>query len=61
MYTDNENIMKTATGFYKDLYTTGKVNDRAQEKLLKNVKTKLSVEDKLGLDKPFTEEEVEIK
>ena len=58
IYTDNKNILEIATKFYKDLYTSEKVNEKVQEKLLKNVKTKLSKEAKMDLDKPLTEEEV---
>ena len=58
IFTDNENIMRISTNFYKDLYATDNVNEKAQEKLLRNVKTKLSKEAKSDLDKPFTAEEV---
>ena len=58
IFTDNENIMRISTQFYKDLYTTDKVNEKAQNQLLKNVTTKLSKEAKTTLDKPFSEEEV---
>ena len=58
IYTDNENIMRIATNFYKDLYTPNRVNEKIQEKLLRNVKSKLSKEAKIDLDKEMTEEEV---
>ena len=58
IFTDNENIMRISTKFYKDLYTTDKVNEKLQDKLLRNVKTKLSEKAKTDLDKPFTAEEV---
>ena len=35
------------------------MNERIQEKLLRNVKTKLSKEKKIDLDKPFTDKEIE--
>ena len=40
IYTDNVNIIKTATKFYKDLYTSENANDTVQNKLLQNVKTR---------------------
>ena len=58
IYTDKENLMRITTDFYKNLYTSEKVQKESQEKLLKNVKNKLSKEDKTTLDKAFTEEEV---
>ena len=43
IYTDNKNILQSfTTKFYKDLYTPDKVNEKVQNKLLSNVKTKLS-------------------
>ena len=57
IYTDNENILRIATKYYRDLYTSDKVNEKIQNKLLGNVKTKLSKEAKTNLDKPITEEE----
>ena len=58
IYTDQGNIMRVATDFYKKLYRTENVNEKTQEKLLKNVKTKLSKEKQTELDKPFTEKEI---
>ena len=58
IFTDKENIMRISTKFYKDLYTTDKVNEKIQDNLLKNVKTKLSKEAKNNLESPFTIEEV---
>ena len=46
------------TKFYKDLYSTDKVNEKVPDKLLRNVKTKLSKEARTDLDKPITAEEV---
>ena len=51
--------MRISTDFYKKLYTTEKVNDRIQENLLRNIKTKLSKEKQTELDKPFFEKEIE--
>ena len=50
--------MRVSTEFYKSLYTTEKVNYKVQEKLLRNVKTKLSKEKQTELDKPFSDKEV---
>ena len=51
--------MLISTEFYKKLYTTEKVNKNIQERLLNNIKTKLSKEKQISLDKPFTEKEIE--
>ena len=59
IYTDQQNIMRISTEFYKNLYTTEKVNTSTQEKLLRNVKTKLSKEKQTELDKPITAKEIE--
>ena len=59
IFTDQENIMRISTEFYKKLYTTEKVCEKIQEKLLKNVKTKLSKEKQTELDKPFIAKEIE--
>ena len=59
IFTDQENIMRISTDFYKNLYSSGKVHQKIQEKLLRNVKTKLSKEAKDNLDKPITAKEVE--
>ena len=58
IFTDQKNIMRISTEFYKKLYTTEKVNNRIQEKLLSNIKTKLSKEKQTNLDKPITEKEI---
>ena len=58
VFTDQGNIMRIATDYYRDLFTSEKVNEKIQHKLLSNVKTKLSKEDKTNLDKPITEKEV---
>ena len=44
IFSDQQNIMRISTEFYKKLYQTEKVSEKIQEKLLKNVKTKLSKE-----------------
>ena len=58
IFTDQSNIMRVSTEFYKNLYTTEKVNYKVQEKLLRNVKTKLSKEKQTELDKPFSDKEI---
>ena len=58
IFTDNDNIVRIASNFYRDLFTSDRVNEKIQQKLLGNVKTKLSKEAKTGLDKPITEGEV---
>ena len=58
IFTDKDNILRIATGFYRNLYTSEKVNENTQAKLLQNIKTKLSKEAKDKLDVPITEEEV---
>ena len=58
IYTDNENIIRISTDFYKDLYTPNKVNTRTQNKLLKNIKTKITTEQREKLDAEITEDEI---
>ncbi len=58
IFTDNKNILRIATTFYTKLFTSDKVNEKVQHRLLNNVKTKLSKEAKIDLDKPITAEEV---
>ena len=59
IFSDQQNIMRISTEFYKKLYQTEKVSEKIQEKLLKNVKTKLSKEKRTELDKPLTAKEIE--
>ena len=58
IYTDNANIMRISTKFYTELYTQNKVNPRTQDKLLRNIRTKITQEQRNKLDAPITEEEV---
>ena len=51
--------MRVSTEFYRKLYTTEKVKENVQDKLLRNIKTKLSKEKQSELDKPVTEVEIE--
>ena len=59
IFTDQKNIMRISSEFYERLYTTENVNNSYQEKLLSNIKTKLSMEKQTDLDKPLTEKEIE--
>ena len=56
--TDNENIIRIATKFYRNLYTQNKVNTKTQDRLLRNIKTKVTQEQKLKLDAQNLEDEV---
>ena len=58
IYTDNKNIMQIQTSFYFKLYTPTKVNYKTQDRLLSNIKTKITQEQKKTLDAPITEEEI---
>ena len=58
IYTDNENIIKISTKFYTDLYTPNKLNTKTQDRLLKNIKKKITKEQKDKLDAPITEDEI---
>ena len=58
IYTDNKNIMRIATKFYSDLYTPNKVNQKTQDRLLRNIKKKISQEEKEKLDAPVSEPEL---
>ena len=58
IYTDNNNMVRIAGNFYKNLFTPDRVNEKIQQKLLGNVKTKLSKEARADLDKPISEGEV---
>ena len=58
IYTDNENIMRISTKYYTELYTPGKVNTTTQDKLLRNIKNKITTEQKHKLDAPISIDEV---
>ena len=45
--------MKIGTKFYTDLYTSNKVNNVTQDKLLRNVKNIISQKEKEKLDVPI--------
>ena len=57
IFTDKENIMRISTNFYKKLYTSEKTDSKAQEKLLGNIKAKLTAEARENLDKDIAEKE----
>ena len=59
IYTDQQNIIRISTDFYRKLYQSERVNEKIQDKLLRNVKTKLSKEKQTDLDKPITDKEIE--
>ena len=59
IYTDQTNIMRTSTEFFRKLYSEEKVNEKIQDNLLRNIKTKISKEKQTELDKPITEKEIE--
>ena len=56
IFTDGGNILQISTSFYKDLYTSEKVNKNMQDKILGNLKTKLSKEVRDNLDAQITGE-----
>ena len=58
IYSDNDNIIRITTKFYKNLFTSEGVNEKIQHRLLNNVKTKLSKEERAGLERQITEKEV---
>ena len=58
IYSDNDNIIRITTKFYKNLFTSEGVNEKIQHRLLNNVKTKLSKEERAGHERPITENEV---
>ena len=60
IYTDNENIMRISTKFYKQLYTSDKVNEEKQDKLLSNIKTKINLRQKQILDALIELEELRV-
>ena len=58
IYADNKNIMNIATKFYTNLYTPSKVNTKTQERILGNIKCKVTQEQRQTLDAPITLEEI---
>ena len=58
IYTDTKNMMNIASEFYTDLYTPDKVDSKMQDKLLGNIKNRISQEQKEKLDSPITIEEL---
>ena len=57
---ETEDMKNIATDFYTSLFDTKKIDNQATQKLLKNVKQKLTLSQKLDLDKAITKEELEI-
>ena len=58
IHTDKENILRISTNFYTNLYTPEKTNTQKQDRLLRNIKNKITNEQKEKLDADITEEEV---
>ena len=58
IYTDNKNIIKISTKYFTDLYTPNRVNVKTQNRLLRNIKNKLTPEQKQQLDAPINQEEI---
>ena len=58
IYTGKEKIMEISTSFYEKLYTPNTVNTTTQDKLLKNINKKITLEAKRNLDSPLTVEEL---
>ena len=59
IYSDNENLIKIATEYYKKLYTPTPVDYIKQETLLKNIDRKLTAQQARELDKDITEKELQ--
>ena len=60
IFTDKENIMNIPTKFYTKLYTPETTSTKKQEKLLRNIKQKITEEQKELLDALITIEEIKI-
>ena len=58
IYTNKDDIMRIATKYYQNLYTPNKINVNTQDKLLKNIKNKINLEQKEMLDALITLEEI---
>ena len=48
--------MRIATKYYQNLYTPNKINTTTQDRLLKNIKQKITEQQKERLDAPITVE-----
>ena len=57
IFTNRYEIMRISTDFYKDLYTSSKVDTSKQERLLRNDRTKLSQENMRVLEAALKIEE----
>ena len=58
IYTDTKNILRISSNFYSDLYTPNKVDIKKQDRLLKNIKNKITKQQKDKLDAQVTVDEV---
>ena len=56
---DTEDLKQIATDFYTDLFDTKVIDDKKADKLLKNVKKKITLTERTALDKLITKEELE--
>ena len=59
IYTDKDKLIEISTNFYKSLYTPSKVNTSIQNRLLKNIRNKISQTEKNTLDAPLEDKELE--
>ena len=58
IFTDTKNILRISSIFYSDLYTPNKVDIKKQDRLLKNIKNKITKQQKDKLDAQVTVDEV---
>ena len=58
IFTDKKKLMEISTDFYKSLYTPNKVNTATQDKLLKNIKKKISYKQRCTLNARLSDEEL---
>ena len=57
IYTDNKNIINIAKDFYTKLFTPNKVNEATQDRLLRNIKSQVSEEQRKELDSVIIDKE----
>ena len=56
--TDNENLQKIATQYYRKLYTPSPVDQTKQHRILQNIQKRISQQDRIKLDTDITEKEL---
>ena len=59
IHSDKKSLLRITTEYYRELYTPSPVNLQKQHKLIQNLKTSLSEEQKAELDAPLTKEELQ--